>query len=446
MKKKVFSRLISVAVGVLGCFAPAVSLAESALVPLPKTDLPVATTDEAEAILREAQAESDATATGEPTGDPKFLIYGFLDTGFQRYFHPDEDTKGLLTTKEGSFVSGNSNVYLDVRPASGWRGLIETRLTLLPHGVYDLRRPGNVPRMNTRLEDATSPSGRNNVQIGGVIIERSQIEWTHNDAVNLRMGYFFTPWGIWNVDHGTPTLISLFMPAFLVQEAIPQRQTGVEFYGRLNGPPWQLEYHAYVSNGRTETLFDLSDNKAVGGRLVLHRTGLARVAVGLSGLYGNGADETKAIGLGADGYPVVTRTPLYRFEEQSIGADLSLDYGGFRFRTEAVHRVLNNEKGLHIPSTLRPGGVLPNFTGKFAYVIAAYRFARYFEPFVYLEYGDGGLRNNTVDSGTVASLGVNIYFTPYTQLKSQYMETDFSNFSGDHHKLGFFTSRLVLAF
>jgi hypothetical protein len=446
MKKATISFSTVVAFGMLGCLTAGRVFAESPSVPLPTADVPAATTDEAEAILREVQAETDATATGEPTGDPKFLIYGFLDTGLQRYFHPDADTKGLLSTNESTFVSGNSNVYLDVRPASGWRGLLETRLTLLPSGVYDLRRLGTVPRVNTRYEDATSPSGRNNVQIGGVIIERSQIEWTHNDAANLRMGYFFTPWGIWNVDHGTPTLISLFMPGFLVQEAIPQRQTGVEFYGRLNGPPWQLEYHAYVSNGRTETLFDLSDNKAVGGRLVLHRSGLVRMALGLSGLYGNGADETKLISLGADGYPVVTRKPTYRYEEQAIGADLSLDYGGFRLRTEVVQRVLNYEKGLHFPSTLRPGGVLPSFTGKFAYVIAAYRFARHFEPFIYMEYGDGGLRNYTVDSGTVASVGLNIYFTPYTQLKSQYMETDFSNFSGDHHKLGFFTSRLVLAF
>lgn len=404
-----------------------------------------ATTDEADKILREVEAEADTTAA-DAAVDSKLLVYGFLDAGAQRYFRADRQTQGLLATQSSTFVSGNTNLYFDARPVRGWRGLIETRLSLLPQGDYDISRLGAVPRTDTRKVDATSPSGRNNVQLGSVIVERSQIEYTHNDAVNLRVGYFFTPWGIWNVDHGTPTLISLMMPAFLVQEAVPQRQTGVEFYGSWNGPPWQIGYHLYISNGRTRTLFDLSDDKAVGGRLLVSRQGRVRFALGFSGLYGTSSDESKSITLDPDGYPVINAKKLYSFTEKTVGADLSLDAGGFRLRAEVVHRQQIYDKGFHEPSTLRPGGVLPNFAGNFAYIIGAYRFARHYEPYVYAEWGDGGLRNNIIDSGSVFSVGLNIYFTPYTQLKTQYVESVFSNFSGNNHHLGFWSARLVLAF
>ncbi|MCG5051708.1 MAG: hypothetical protein KA712_01985 [Myxococcales bacterium] len=420
----------------------------SAPVPSPSSAGQAEEDDEAARILREVTAE---TATDAEPGlvaesEPRLLVYGFLDAGLQRYVPRDEDTRALLVTPESTFVSGNTNVYFDVRPVRGWRALVETRLTLLPHGDYQYAGLGPATRTNTRILDTTSPSGRNVVQLGGVVVERSQIEYSFNDALNVRVGYFFTPWGIWNVDHGTPTLISLMMPAFLVQEAIPQRQTGLEVYGRWNGPPWQVSYAAYASNGRTSTLFDLTDDKALGGRVVASRLGAAAFAVGLSAYSGTSGDETKRLVLNAAGHPTFEVSKRFAFIEQMAGLDLSVDLRGLRLRLEGVYRRTRYDEGLREASVLVPGAFLPNFDSYFGYLIAAYRCGRHFEPYVYAEYGDGGLRNNVVDSGYTVSGGLNIYFTPYTQLKTQYAEVRFDNFSGSDHRLGFFTSRLVLAF
>ena len=45
-----------------------------------------------------------------------------------------------------------------------------------------------------------------------IILERAYIQWSKLDWLGVRVGQFLTPYGIWNVDHGTPTLITMFRP------------------------------------------------------------------------------------------------------------------------------------------------------------------------------------------------------------------------------------------
>jgi hypothetical protein len=103
---------------------------------------------------------------------------------------------------------------------------------------------------------------------GAIILERAQIEWSGAEWLNVKAGYWFTPYGIWNIDHGSPTLIALNEPQFVVFEGFPARQVGIDVNGLFHATAWDFEYHAYVSNGRTLGQQDLTDDKMIGGRLV----------------------------------------------------------------------------------------------------------------------------------------------------------------------------------
>lgn len=394
-----------------------------------------------ERLAREAALESEAVADAEP----RLQLYGFMEAGLQRLVHSDKKIDGLLASSESTFVSGNSHLYIDARPMPGWRGLLETRFTLNPHGYYEFTTVGPAKRTNTRIVDFTSPSLRDWLQLGGIVIERAQIEWTHSDLLTILTGYFLTPWAIWNVDHGSPVTIPLILPSYLLHDTIPRQQAGVQALGSLHFSAYELGYRAYVSNGRTTTQFDLTDNKALGGRLFLRRTGRARFMLGSSGFYSTTEDREKLFTLaGSDQIRVESRTN-YAFREWVAGADLSLDWAGLRVRAEALLRHIRYRDGAHEPLVSIPGARLPSRYEHASYGIIAYRIGP-FEPYVYFEIGDRNVNTNyTPDRGWAASAGLNIHFSPVTQLKMQYMDARFENIAGKN-SLGFFTSRLVLVF
>ncbi len=408
------------------------------------------TADDTQKSAEESEAELDAIvdeAVAAEIEAQKFSVYGFMDVGLQRISSFTPSLGAALPSEETSFVSGNNNVYLEVRPDTHWRGLIETRLSLLPHGDYKFLALGVSERTSTRIIDATSPSGRNNVELGGIVVERAFMEWMHNDYLNIRAGRFFTPWGIWNVDHGTPTLIALMMPTFLVQDAIPQRQTGLQLFGRHNAPPWQIAYDLTLSNGRTETLFDTTDGKAIGSRVVLRRQGDLGFAAGISLYHGDYQDEFKELSVNADLEIELAKTTTVSYDENSIGMDVSVDYRGWRLRAEAMARRVEYETGKREVVTFRPTRPqVPDRIEYYAYAILSYRLTRYWEPYVYLEQIETNKRSDVVEAGYSISGGVNIYFTPAVQLKLQYARSSFENFLPERNTTNFWVSRLVMAF
>ncbi len=404
----------------------------------------------AEANAARAAAETQALASiaedpqTSQAEEPKLQLYGFMDAGLQKFFVRPDHLSGLLATSSTTFVSGHTNLYIDARPAPGWRGLVETRLTLYPQGYWDFKGIGPTNRVDTRIYDFSSPSGRESVEWGGIILERAQMEWLINDKLTLIVGRFLTPWGIWNVDHGTPTLISLMLPSFLVQETVPIRQTGVQALGSLHAPPWELGYRAFVSNGRTTTQFDLGEDKGLGGRIFLRRHGSTSWTFGVSGFTGRHQDESRSVVLGDKGEVRVNRDTLFALREWTAGADLSVDHGGFRLRLEGVTRLVQYDEGRHQALSF-PGTRAPSRREGFAYGILAYRFSK-IEPYAYVETGDSGARASFVaDQGHGYSAGLNIHLSPATQLKTQVLQAHIINAAGTVD-LTFLSTRLVMAF
>lgn len=398
-------------------------------------------------------AEEGAESAVEP-----LRLYGYMDMGFQYYWAPDPRAfiSSFLETDAPTFVLGHLNLYVDAQPDPAWRALMELRFTNSPHGAeVGFASPElglRYERTDRMVLDSSSVSGRDVVLFGSIIIERAWLEWTFRDALKLQVGYFLTPYGIWNVDHSNPVLISLYLPQALVAQDFPQRQLGIQAYGRVRlGPRTDLAYHAWVSNGRTPGQFDLTHDKALGGRvrLTFDQRGY-KLAIGASGWGGTYADIEKVI---------VSFDPFETRREQTVdglewgaAADLSLDVGGFRLRAELFLSRVQYFGGLR-PSVSfgRPDGLRPDAYTWDAYLVSAYRFRNSaFEPFLYFE-----VLTRPSDYGNVGmapGLGLNIHFAPAVQLKTQLTGIFFDEFGGatrgelTRHTIFNVQSRLVVAY
>lgn len=415
--------------------------------PLPPTGDLAERVSELELRVASAEAAMPGPSDERESSDRPVAVYGFLDTGLQRLFLEDSPINGVYNTRQSTFVLGKANVYVDAHPGKGWRTLIETRLTLYPHGAESFS-PG-YQRVDTRVYDSNDPNGRGRVPWGGVVIERAWGEWSYSQALNIQAGLFPAPYGIWNIDHGTPVLISLLLPAFQVEEAIPTRLVGVHVHGNAVLGPLDAGYHAYVSNGRTATNVDLTDDKALGGRLFLRGSGEARWTAGASGYWGSSSDETKQLDLSSGSFGV-RATPSWAYKEWAGGLDFAVDWAGWRVRTEALLQRVRYEPGRQTESGLGPpGSVRPNRFAHYWYGLLARRFAHRFEPYLYVELKYSSPAELLSNFTYTPSMGFNVYFTPWAQLKTQYAAAHFHQTDRPdplNATIRTLTSRLVFVF
>jgi hypothetical protein len=397
--------------------------------------------------MEELEKITAAAAEGEK---PQLKFYGFLDGGFNKMFLQENDSMRGLYMRNGNFtfVPGSMNVYLDAKNGKGFRALLETRYTFYPSGEIASTSSGQLKPVDTRVYDQFSPSGYNKVSWGGIVIERAHIDYEVASWLTLRVGYFLTPYGIWNVDHGTPTLISIILPQFQILEVIPQRLTGVQALGEIGFAPYTLGYRLYATNGRSFQVATPSSDNGYGGRVYLRRDGETNLTLGTSFYTGTYSD--KVVTMAFDPVTMgVSFNPSYTYKarEYTIGADLSLDYGNLRARAEFLARRLAFEDGKH-PLTEDPTKYQPNRWETYSYVLLAYRLHRYFEPFVYAE-AKYNHPNYDVDRVHAFSGGLNLYFTSTAMLKTQYAYFRFDNRTGpavDNHNFGFLCSRFIFVF
>lgn len=400
------------------------------------------------ASLEEAEDELDV-----PVALP-LRLYGFMDMGYHKFFiSNDSIVRPFLPADANSFVFGNLNIFLDAAPSDDWRALMELRFTTLPHGEelsFATPLGDSYERVDNTTLDVTSANGRGEVVTANVIIERAWLEWSPADWLRLRLGSWFTPVGIWNLDHGTPTLISLLLPDTQVTQAFPLRQLGLQAFGSVPVGNAEIGYHAYLSNGRTPGQFDLTEDKMVGGRLLL-RTGRPAwgTTVGVSGYWGAFADIQKTI-VRFDPFEVeVTRTISAR--EWGLGGDVAVNAGAFRFRSEFILHRIEYETGRRAPAGFgRPGTFVPDHYSLDVYALAAYRAPHGIEPYLWLEALHRP--NLTGDTQLIPSVGVNLHLHTQVQLKVQYGAALFFDVTldlpGNPRDTNFhiLTSRLVVAF
>jgi hypothetical protein len=312
------------------------------------------------------------------------------------------------------------NLYLDSQPDPDFRFLAETRFTLYPSGnLSGTTNTGEVIRTSTAVADTSSPNPAGTTRWGGVIIERVTLDWKRYELFSVRVGLFLTPFGIYNVDHGTPTLISVMPPAYLTWGWIPERQLGVQLFGSHFIDNWELSYAATVANARSDGALDIADSKGFGGRLVAKRRGDLRLQLGVSGIYQPYRQDREQFGMDANGWLTYQRTRVVESADVSLGADLSLDYQGLRIRGEFLYFERDYASGKRDPALMAPGAYAPDLRGYDWFLTIAHRWWK-LEPFVHSElflYAPGGDQGRGACFGI---LGLNVYLRSTVILKGSW--------------------------
>jgi hypothetical protein len=382
---------------------------------------PQSEAQDAEAAALEAELTSQSSSPD--VSEFKLNFYGFADFTFTQ---PVGDSS--LTPNRNSFAVGKLNLYSAAELGDDWRSLAEIRFMYLPDGSTQLGL-NQAPRTDTTTTDYTDLNRP--VKWGGISIERAWLEHTFHPALTVRAGQWLTPYGIWNVDHGSPVIVGVRRP-FIVGEALfPERQTGLELYGALGFGAAQFGYHVTLSNGRgpVDTYQDYDHNKAVGARLFWKQeTEFGALTVGASGYRAKYTDAHDDVGLDSAGGIVFKHVVVTQYDELSLAADAKWEWGGLLVQSEAISNDVAYDDA-HRPSdpgiTGGPPGFSPDHRKFGVYGLAGYRTSFLgLMPFGGGEYYEPGLH---VLRAKAVGLwgGLNCRPTPRVVLKAQYTHAFF---------------------
>jgi hypothetical protein len=285
------------------------------------------------------------------------------------------------------------------------------------------------------------------VNWGSIVLEQAWIQGTVTDWFGVRVGYWLTPFGIWNIDHGTPTLIGLTPPQFTRGRFYPQHQLGVQALGHMTSQAWTFNYTAYMSNGKTSGNLDPTDDKAFGLRLSAQTMRPFPMTFGLAGYTGRYSQTV--VNASTQALLAFTEKEVVAYRQWDVGADISLDIHAFRFRTEVALERLDYASGKPELAWGIPGSYWPNRTMWGWYTIGAYQLPWLgLEPYLSCELYR--FPSPLSEAIAVPGFGLNIHFNTEVQVKTQYTRAYFFDFNGAHdhsdQNTSMLATRLVIAY
>jgi hypothetical protein len=336
------------------------------------------------------------------------------------------DAKAIWVTAglgpEPHFQQAGLNLYMSKHLADRWSLLGEVRFMYLPNG--GLNPADNTRRLYTVVNDTTEV--QRPVRYGGITLERVHTDVEIHQWLALRFGVWLTPYGIWNIDHGAPTVIGIRRPYIVGEVLFPERQTGVLASGSEFVGPFRLSYALGVSNGRgpLDEQRDLDANKAITARAEVEWRGAATVKLGGSyyrGRYTDTAVPTYDLGRGE-----AVSEILDQYDEQSFGADLQLDWEGVALRAEFARNERLYGKGVR--QMTASGGLAPDQRRSGAYALLGYQ-TGFFGVMPYVEY-QNYLIGDQLDLIEIRHIiayhaGLNIRAWPRITWKAEYVRASF---------------------
>lgn len=234
-----------------------------------------------------------------------------------------------------TFYVGNINLYLSKNLSESFRTMGEVRLTYLPNGSMDVSPTGFDYQSSQALDYANTSQP---TRWGGIVLQRIYLEWTLHRLAVVRGGQFLTPYGIWNVDHGSPAYIPINRPYAINNLFFPERQTGLEMFGRWDATNQStLGYHLTLSNGTgpISEYKDLDRNKAIGGRLYWEHHGVGYLRVGASGYYGRETASTVVAKLTPTAVEIADTISM-QYDNLALAADVLFKLSGLHLQAEWV--------------------------------------------------------------------------------------------------------------
>lgn len=334
----------------------------------------------------------------------------------------------LAVGDELSFFVGALNMYLQKDLTETLRTMAEVRFTYAPNGYS--RDPTGTHLFSTEVTDYAG--AQETLRWGGIEIERAYLDWSPSQWLTLRVGSFLTPYGIWNMDHGSPVVIAVMRPYAVSGGFLPERQTGIDAFGRWDAfNDATLGYHLTLSNGTgpISEYRDLDANKAIGGRVYVEYRALGFAQAGVSGYYGRNSSAALSLELGSNGEIAFHKTFDSQADYQAIALDLQWKYEGLQLQGEWVgRRSLYTEEGRTPVLTAGALGVPPNAVAadsfdSSGYVLVGYRFDWLgVMPFVTMEY-QKQIIYGLADENTWAQMGLNIRAIDELVIKAEYLHS-----------------------
>lgn len=396
---------------------------------------------------------SASEMVGEDT--PKLELYGFADFSYLHTFGNKKDVLRQYLGPYPRFYVGHLNLYLSSTLGENWRSLAEVRFTYTPLGDDDRTAPdGTFPAPDTTAVDYAE--GHRSFSWGGIEMQRAWLEYQPFDFLSVRGGQWFTPYGYWNDDHGSPTIIAVHKPFPIGDAFFPERQTGLMAHGRYFIGSTALGYALTLSNGRGpyDTIRDLDNNKAVGGRFYVESSVLGNLTVGVDAYRGRYTASTKRYTVDTTGsapVAVIYRTIDVAYDELSLGVDARWVWDPLHVQFEVMTNEAAYDEKYRPPATgFDPR---PTFAADYrrvgGYVLLAYRtpFANLM-PYVMAEYSS--YTNVDVSPPVWAySGGLNLRPTPNVVLKAELAIAVFEGMGSTGlgaHDLPYFGSQAAWAF
>lgn len=291
-------------------------------------------------------------------------LYGFLDFKYLKTLWKNDSAYSLYLPSHGSFMMTNLNLYLANRVSDTVDTLVEVRLSYLPLGqvndtyVTEAQTVDGVPlgssgeweRADTSVRD---PGTTFRFQQGGLTIERAHATWSPRDWFKVLAGRYLTPYGIWNVDHGSPVLLGVQPPYMQIREMVPLAQTGLQLFGRFfAGYDAYVDYAVTLSNGRgpVDELVDLDENKGLGlGLKATHDGTDLTVTLGGYAYYGQYTDShfstlvvvdptTGTLDDDAEEPLTYREEIIEQYDELVLSSDVLVQFSGVRLQSELVWR------------------------------------------------------------------------------------------------------------
>jgi hypothetical protein len=397
--------------------------------------------------IDELEEEQELAADEEIEGpEERFLeVFGFFDLTFCKYFFPDDSAYHIYVPDKSSFMMTNINLYFKSQMTETLSALLELRFSFLPMGneeswaveVDGVEIPGeNYDRSDPKMRDAfTTLKYRRNM----VMIERMHATWSPADWFNLLAGRYLTPYGIWNVEHGSTVVLPARVPYMQIREMMPLAQTGLQAYGRFfPGGDVLLDYAVTVSNGRgpTEAAYDLDENKGVGLKLRLAYEGIkTSVSLGGYGYYGKVTDRRETVVVDTAAQTSGVRVEKKEeFDEGIASADLLVKLFGVRLQAEYIYRYVHMTVPDNVPQDHRvfiTGDAFgnyyrPSYVGHGVYGLIAYELPlrKWFSelrvsPYFLYEYNSSADTMPYINM-TVYMAGINIQPSPYLVIKLEF--------------------------
>jgi hypothetical protein len=344
---------------------------------------------------RDAEAMKKLGAATQKRFKPSFKLFGFADFNFVKRVADGHNKIGrLIMTEPASFYMLSANLYALSQITRNLKVLMELKFTYQPHGdnteneayfrsgdTLTLVEGTRFTRVNTQTY---SPLDGTRSRMGGLGIERLHIDYRIADWLQFRVGRFLTPYGIWNIDHGSPVVIPASVPFLQRMQLMPTAQTGIQAGGRhFFTDRLRMDYAVTLTNGRgpMDEVADVDDMFAYGVRLRLVYEGeKIKFALGGYGYYGRLKDQKESVIIDVAANNVETGfTTTEHKDEWIVSADLLLQFFGVRLQAEYVYAYYKYHSPYYPTGSAASSavtkvsdGVQPNYYSHGAYVLLAY--------------------------------------------------------------------------